>query len=268
MSHPDLKVGKATDDAPEWDQPKLAGVIPKVCFRWIFSGPSKSGKTNLARFVLDKFYRSKSNPNKSFFNRIILLSPTADIDWTWRNLDGLAKRDRITSPTPGFLMQLFNEQKSKMKLPRGGSGSKKRKLNTVSTQKHRKRKGTVLLILDDAICESALINSPEFMKVFIAGRHYGICTMMMTQSYVKIPRSARIQATHVSMFPSRTSEIERLWAEHGPRQLSKKEFINLVEDATRPTEAEPYPFLYVDAFEKPQIRFRRNFDTVFKINKE
>jgi len=248
-SNDDLKVLKAVPDGPEWPQPQYAdmGVVPKVCFRWVLSGPSKSGKTNLARYVIDKFY---SEAGKPFFERMILMSPTAKIDWTWSKLKGLKDKDRITDCTEEFLLNLFNSQKAKFgKHP----------------EKGRKKKNMVLLIMDDAVCESKLIHTKGFLKVFIAGRHYGISTMAMTQSYVLIPRSARIQATHVSMFPSRVSEIQRLYAEHGPRQLSKRQFVDMVQSATTPEDGDEFPFLYVDCFKKAKERFRRNFSETFEL---
>lgn len=246
----DLKIGKAVPDGPEWPQPAYAekGVVPKVCFRWILSGPSKSGKTNLARFAIDKFY---SDGGKPFFDRMILMSPTAKIDWTWGKLKGLKDKDRITDCTEDFLLKLFAEQKAKFGR---------------HPEKGRKRKNLVLLIMDDAVCESKLIHTKGFLKVFIAGRHYGISTMAMTQSYVLIPRSARIQATHVSLFPSRVSEIQRLYAEHGPRQLTKRQFVDMVQTATTPEEGDEFPFLYVDCFKPAKERFRRNFNEAFEIN--
>ena len=69
-------------DEPELKQPEWAekGVVPKVHFRWILSGPSRSGKTNLARYTYDKFYTTGGG-NKSWFDVVYLLSPTAKIDF-------------------------------------------------------------------------------------------------------------------------------------------------------------------------------------------
>lgn len=256
-------VGKARPDEPDVEQPPHAGVVPKVHFRWILSGPSKSGKTNLARWVLDKYYvKPQHGGRKSFFDRIYLLSPTANIDYTWSDLPGLKDKDRHTHPTPALLEKILNDQKREIQgntsdIPPHIS------MNVLSRKKTKAPK--VLILFDDAIAESKLINSPQFLKVFIQGRHYNISSMVMAQSYMKVPRSVRLQATHVSMFPSRSSEIERLHGDHGPKELNKKEFTELVQMATEPTEEEKYPFLYVDAFEEPRKRFRRNFTTVMEI---
>ena len=103
-----FNVGQARQDEPELEQPNDAGVVPKIHFRWILSGPSKSGKTNLARWSIDKYY-SKS-PTKSWFDRIYLLSPTANIDWNWADLPGLKPKDRISKPTAGHLKKILSDR--------------------------------------------------------------------------------------------------------------------------------------------------------------
>jgi hypothetical protein len=77
-------VGKAHEDEPELKQPEHAGIVPMVHFRWILSGPSRSGKTNLARYTYDKFYTTGGG-NKSWFDEVYLLSPTAKIDFQVSN---------------------------------------------------------------------------------------------------------------------------------------------------------------------------------------
>jgi len=255
-------VGKAREDEPELKQPQHAGVIPKVNFRWILSGPSKSGKTNLARWSLDKYYTN--GRGKSWFDEIYLLSPTANIDYCWADLKGLKPKNRITNPTPQLLLKILNDQKKDIQGSTSDMAAQRMSSAQLSKRKQKAKK--VLIIFDDAIAESKMINSKEFLKVFVAGRHYGISSMVMTQSYVKVPRSVRLQATHVSMFPSRSSEIERLYSEHGPKELNKKDFTELVQFATRPNEEEPFPFLFVDCFAPPKTRFRRGFINVLEIN--
>jgi len=167
------KVTKAQPDEPEIEQPPLAGLCPKVHFRLILSGPSKSGKTNLARWLLDNCYTMKKN--KSFFDRIYLMSPTAKIDFVWHDLAGLKPSDRIVQPTPATLQRIFNKQKSAI----GGGGGFGKHGRALARRK--KKADKILIIFDDAIAESKLMNSPEFLKVFVAGRHYNISSMVMSQ---------------------------------------------------------------------------------------
>jgi len=255
-------VGKAREDEPELKQPQHAGIIPKVNFRWILSGPSKSGKTNLARWSLDKYYTN--GRGKSWFDEIYLLSPTANIDYCWADLKGLKPKNRITNPTSELLLRILNDQKKDIQGTTSDQAAQRMSSAQLSKRKQKAKK--VLIIFDDAIAEGKMITSKEFLKVFVAGRHYGISSMVMTQSYVKIPRSVRLQATHVSMFPSRASEIQRLYSEHGPKELSKNDFTELVQFATQPNEEDPFPFLFVDCFAPAKTRFRRGFVNVLEIN--
>ena len=102
-----------------------------------------------------------------------------------------------------------------------------------------------LVIFDDAIADVKFLNSQDFLKVFVAGRHGNISCMVMTQSYVKVPRSVRMQITVLAMFPSRVTEIERLCDEHGPVNMSKNDFISMVKYAIAKTDGEKYPFFVV-----------------------
>lgn len=239
-----MHVGKAIKDDPKIKQPPAAeaGIVPKVAFRWIFSGPSNSGKTNLARWVLDNMYQA--SPGKSFFDRIYLFSPTAKLDPVWKNLVGLKDSDRVTELDQGGkekLLEVFN-----------GSIKKTKALG-------KEKAPHTLVIIDDGIADVKFLNSRGFMKSFIAGRHGNISTFMLTQSYNKVPRTARIQATALSMFPSKTTEIERLWEEHGPLNLGKWDFVDMVKYAIHKTEEEKYPFLFIDTDKPEDERFRRCF---------
>jgi hypothetical protein len=258
-----FQVGKARPDEPELKQPVHAGVIPKVNFRWILSGPSKSGKSNLARWSLDKYY-TDGGGRKSWFDEIYLLSPTANIDYCWADLKGLKPKNRITNPSSQLLLKILNDQKKDIQ--GSTSDASAQRMSSTRLAKRKQSAKRVLIIFDDAIAESKMINSKEFLKVFVAGRHYGISSMVMTQSYVKVPRSVRLQATHVSLFPSRASEIQRLYTEHGPKELSKNDFTELVQYATQPDDTDPFPFLYVDCFAPTKTRFRRGFTNVLEIN--
>ena len=251
-----FRVGKAHDDEPELKQPEWAekNIVPRVHFRWILSGPSRSGKTNLARYTYDKFYTTQ-NGTKSWFDEVYLLSPTAKIDFQWAGLAGLKDRNRVTDPTPELLQRILRDQRRA--LTQGNETNSRANMKRIGERRNKAAK--ILLIFDDAIAESRLINSDAFLKTFIQGRHYNISSMTMTQSYMKIPRSARIQATHLAMFPSKQTEIDRVYKEHGPKEISKKDFYELVSYAVTPTDETPYPFLYVDVFAKPDDRFRRNY---------
>jgi hypothetical protein len=240
------------------------GIIPKVPFRMMLTGPSHSGKSNFARWLMENGYKDpKGNPNKSFFDEIHLLSPTANIDYMWSNLKGLDPKHRHTKPTEATLKKILEDA---MKAIQGTISDTVPPLPQKQLHRKKEKAKKVIVIIDDAIAEGKLINSPTFLKFFYQCRHYGISVMLMSQSYKKIPRSARIQATHVAMFPSVDSEVGRVREDFGPRQLDKKEFAAMATYAITPTEEDPYPFFYIDAKAPLEYRFRRNLTEALSID--
>jgi hypothetical protein len=240
--HP-LHIGKAMPDEEEEEQGAASklGIVPKISFRWIFSGPSASGKSNAARWILDKFYRK-------VFDRVILLSPTAEIDPVWQKLKVLKKKDRITKMSMKPIKALLREQEAEVK------------------RMGKRRAKKVLVIYDDTIGDKSVINDPKFLVSFIRGRHFCVSCFVMTQSYTKIPRAVRLQATALSVFPSFRSEIERLYEEHGPYQLNKKEWFQLVQSAMSKNDQEPYPFFFIDSTKPVEERYRRCLYTCLPID--
>ena len=234
IQHDMFHIGKAMPDEPTESQPAAAesGLVPKLSFRLLLSGPSASGKTNAARWMLDKYYDGA-------FDRIILMSPTAELDPVWRKLKGLKKQDRISRMSMRPIVKLLHKQEKDVK--RNG--------------KDRCKK--VLVIYDDTVGDNRIINSPEFLVSFIRGRHFCVSCIVMTQSYTKVPRSVRLQATAVMVFPSFRSEIERLYDEHGPYQLSKKEWYKMVMASMQKTADEQYPFFFIDSTKPVEERYRR-----------
>ena len=237
-----LQLSKAVEGDPHIDQPEASrmGLVPEVAFRWMFSGPSNSGKTNLARWVLDKYYIK--GPGQSFFDRVYLFSPTGKLDPVWKDLDAIRPSDRITE------LNLMGKDRLKDIFD---GGLRRTKAMGKDKAPHE------LVIFDDAIADVKFLNSQDFLKVFVAGRHGNISCMVMTQSYVKVPRSVRMQITALAMFPSRVTEIERLCDEHGPVNMSKNDFISMVKYAIAKTEGEKYPFFFLDTCQPEERRFRR-----------
>lgn len=237
------QVGLARPDEDPIEQPQSAeeGLVPKIPFRLYLSGSTGSGKTNVARWMLDKHY--KKPDGRPWFDEYYLLSPTADIDPAWEDLEGLKKENRITKPSARHLKRILEESLKDVK-ERGRKQAKKR-----------------LTIVDDSIAES-IIRSRAYLRFNIRSRHGLNSLMVMSQSYIKNPRSSRIQSSHIIMFPSQVSEVERLHDEYGPPQMSKDEFYAMVGAATRPTEQEKFPFFYLNRTAPFEERYRRNLDIV------
>lgn len=120
---------------------------------------------------MDHYYTTNGG-RKSWFDDIYLLSPTANIDYLWNNLAGLKPKNRITDVTPEVILKILNSQKKDIMGSSSDSAAQSMSAARLSKRKQTAKK--VLIIFDDAIAESTLINSKEFLKVFVAGRHYGI----------------------------------------------------------------------------------------------
>jgi hypothetical protein len=244
-----LHVGKASKKDPKIKQPEASelGIVPKVAFRFMFTGPSNSGKSNTGRWILDKYY---TKGGKSFFSRVYIFSPTAKIDPTWDGVAGVRSSDKIT--TGGVkagkqLEEILERNKKRCKVM------------------GRDKAPHELIIVDDSISDLKFMNSEGMTTTAIAGRHANQSLMFMTQSYNKIPRTVRLQMNALCMFPSKVSEIERLHEEHGPMGLNKKQFVRMVQFATQKSEDNKWPFFFMDTDKPEEERHRRNLDTVLVI---
>jgi hypothetical protein len=237
---PKLRVGRAIEDTDNYVQPPAAqnGTVPELPFRWMFSGPSHAGKSNAARFIIDNHY-------PGVFQRIYLFSRTAKVDPTWKNLPSLRLSDRIVA------LDKTSAPVLKSILDRGV-----RRVKAMG----KAHAPYELIIIDDAIAATKFMNSEAFLDVFIRCRHGNISLMILTQSYMKVPRSARLQLSALAAFPSRSTELERLFKEHGAFGMSKQEFIQMATHASRITPDNLYPFFYVDCKKPTNERFRRGLD--------
>ncbi len=111
------------------------------------------------------------------------------------------------------------------------------------------------MICDDIIAEQKFLKSPAMIRLAAMGRHYLVSTFVSTQSYTKIPRPVRLQARSLILFPSSQDEVELVVNDHCPPHVSKKDFRQLVEYATR----DKHDFLYINADAEPSKRFRKRF---------
>ena len=121
----------------------------------------------------------------------------------------------------------------------------------------------ILIIYDDVISDTKFMNSKAFVKSFIASRHYNSSVIICTQRYNSVPRVCRLQADSLYYFKGKNSERERLADEYCPAGYTKKEFITVIDYATR----EPYSFLYVNGKADLKHRYRKNLDTILELQK-
>lgn len=224
-------------------------IIPKHPSRCIFNGKSGSGKSNLMIQLLTQphFYgRTKKDDKKSqYFDLIFLFSPTADGQDDLVRFLKLPEKRIITDFNVEALDNIFDIQDAIIK----NNGIEK--------------SPKILIIFDDVQSDPKFMRTKSFKRAFIQGRHCNMSVFICCQSWTKLDRMCRLQASNIFFFPSSQSECNIVAEEYTPANTSKKSFMSLLKHAT----AEPYSFLNIDVNQKdPKKKFRRNLDTYLTLN--
>lgn len=122
-----------------------------------------------------------------------------------------------------------------------------------------------LLIFEDVTGSKKFINSKNFTKSWIGLRHIGVSVISCSHKYSAISRVCRLSCSNIMIFPSQTTEKDRLRDDHGPPSLNKKNFNELVEYAWTPEDDFERPFLYINMKKPFSTRFRKGFHQVLEI---
>lgn len=242
----DLTIHKVETSKDMIKQPPLAAderkIIPPLGSSVVISGKSGSGKSTLLQNLITdgRFYgKSKIKPD-GWFDKMFLFSPTAGSDDVLRSL-GIPKNHVFTDlkEAPDLLKVIQESQKSKLE-----GGNKAHKVDQF------------LVIFDDIIGDVEFMNTEEFVKMFYMVRHLNCTTMICTQHFNRVPKICRLQASFIHFFAGSAAEVEVLTEQFAPPLYSKKEFIHLVNEATKGDHA----FLTICMKVGWKYRFRRNLD--------
>ena len=107
----------------------------------------------------------------------------------------------------------------------------------------QQRKGECLIVFDDMIAdmESNKKLSPV-TELFLRGRKLNISLVFISQSYFKVPKTIRLNATHyfIMKIPNKR-ELQQIASNHSS-DIDFKDFTKLYKDYTK----EPYSFLVND----------------------
>lgn len=217
-------------------------IIPIHPASALFCGRSGMGKTQLVLNLLNN-----RQMYKDYFDIIFLFSATAEAgDDLYQKHSGIPERNVFKPDAEGIaqLEHLFKTQQDTIK-KKGISKSPK-----------------ILLIFDDVAHARAFLESPAYLKLHIMNRHFNISTWSLTQSYVKIPRSCRCQVGAIFFFHGATdTEKKRLSQEHTPANLSEKQFVSMIEHATK----KKFDFLFINKSAEMDERYRHCMHTILKL---
>ena len=121
---------------------------------------------------------------------------------------------------------------------------------------NKKRK---ILIVFDYMITDMLNNkklNPIVIELFIRERKLNISLVFITQSYVAVPKSIRLNSTHyfVMKIPNKR-ELQQIAFNHSP-DIDFQDFMNFYKKWT----AKPYSFLVIDTtlVSDNSLRFRKN----------
>lgn len=241
----DLTIGPLPTDKEKIKQPDLCkqGIIPPLGASIIFCGATGSGKSNLcATLVTDKrFY-------KDHFDAVYLFSPTALNDAMQNNFQ-IPKERIINDPEADGAEALKAIMESQSE----------------AIQKHGCDKCPQIgIVMDDIIQCKRFMKSKDFLKAFIASRHFCITVMILTQSWTRVPRACRIQATAIFYWRGSQSEMELLASEYSPPGYSKRRFLSMVNWITK----EPYQFMCINKNQPMKDRFRKGLSEIVDVSTE
>ena len=180
-------------------------VIPSVGST-IFCGRTGSGKTNVIANLM------KNKQLLQGYYDLVYVFCLSPCNMLLDNCKDIIEKRMFTDGDPKKLAKIIKTQKEIVK----NDGFE--------------RAPKILFIMDDMISEPSFMNSRPLKELFFAGTHFKCSCFVTSQSYVKIPRSLRINCHFLLLFHGITeSEINRFSAEHQPPQLKKNQFINMTE---------------------------------------
>jgi hypothetical protein len=262
-----LKHKKHKFDLPTQEHdPQLPGVF-------VFSGTRGSGKTHACIAMCKDF------ETKGYTTRTFLICPTRESNHQFDHLSTLAKEDTCedTRYFNSFLKHIVDEIKGDWteyedelayaKLyKKWRSGSPYISMREERTLEERGGsppqllpRPSHLLIIDDAQGTNLFSNARENLMshLTIKHRHLPLSICYLVQTYMGLPRTIRLNATHFMLYKTQDlKQLRQLYEAFG-NLVTWHQFLKLYKTATD----HPHGFLYIDTVPKTENkRFRNGFN--------
>lgn len=231
----DLKIKVYKSQKQGIKQPKACelDILPKMHCSYLIISKSGGGKTNLLLNMLN----SKSLL-KGAFDIILYLSDSPDN----------SVEDNLKIPKENFVKNWDEEYIEKIL---------KAQENSIKSKGFLKTKN-ILFVFDDILSKPKFLNSKTIIKLVTACRHFNVSCIFNTQSYKKLPRTIRINARGLIIFPSSLSELIKFAEEQCLPNMSQRRFIQLLQHIT----SVPYQFAFINNDAPMNDKLRKNFDTI------
>jgi len=230
---------------------KLSGIMKSEVlmphpFRAVISGASGSGKSNLLLDLL-----TCKNKYHGYFDLCFVISPTCStLDDSYSLLIKKMKKSKtklfiINEPTAEQVEHIMTLNKE------------------IIEEQGLVKSPKILIIYDDIISYKKFMNSKAFLQSFIASRHYNASVIIATQKFKSVPRTCRVQASSIFYFRGTHSEDEALCEDYCPPKYNKKEFMGILNHATRI----PYSFLFINNHVGFRTRYRECLHTILTLDR-
>ena len=259
-------------------------LIPKHPFLLTLNASKGGGKTSV---LLNSFM----NPNifKGKFNRLIYVSPTAELDSKVHTLDdikdvivlnkkllnevyremkeedpNLTKEmfwESIENPTIQYIdePEMFLNEIQEIKQEQLAI---KRKYDKIYQKRGKEFMDNIAIIIDDCAGNKRFFKNPLLLKLILNSRHYNCSIIFTTQSYFLIDKSLRNQNDALVLFNTgNLKELQEIYNQNGGK-LNWKQFLQMFCDIMETD----YQFLTISTQNGQDYKFIKNFEEFIDIN--
>lgn len=244
--HP-YEIGKITppgrekkEKVPEYMQGKNFPGHPTTA---LIIGQPGSGKTNLLMSLLtgQQFWRG-------YFDKIYLIGLTCKSDDLYKSIE--LPEDQIITDSEKIVPELnriIKEQDEAIKEDWNSADK-------------------LLFVFEDfTSLYSEIQGKKEFVRCYCQIRHLKSTALTLVHKYKAMQRTARMCCLHIMAFNINLTDIEAMYHDYGSTHLNKKEFVTLAQTAMKKQTDEDHPFFYVNLQVPENVRYRRNFTTIYRI---
>lgn len=225
------------DETPERLQNLICPGFPTTV---LFAGPPGSGKTNTLVFML----QSKDFWN-GFFDKIYAMGTTVESDSMYKTLD-IPKEQMCTDPKRfvKFVTDTVKDQQADVEADK------------------KKADKTLWLFEDLTSFFHKVQHQEDFIRCFCQIRHLKGTAVAVVHKYKSFNRTCRNCCRHILVWQPLLTEIKQLYEDFGPPGMTPREWKQMVQYASTPTEDDQHTFFYINMHAPLSQRFRKTFTEI------